>query len=131
MKIDLLHAIEDTGLRGNSRLVALELAYHAERGGIIRMGQTELAGHTGLSRRTVNNIFRDFEAMGLIEKVAYGRYRLTPENFIDIAEATAVLPGAAAELERLQGIRQEDEAICYTKEGWPVLTDMQRRPLDR
>ncbi len=59
---------------GIERYVYLELAYRADRRGIVRMPQSELAQVTLLSPRTIARIFSAFEKRQLISRVGHGRY---------------------------------------------------------
>lgn len=62
-------------------IVLLELAYHADRRGIVRFSQAEIAAHAGMSLRTVARWVAHFTEMGLLERLGHGRYKLDMEPF--------------------------------------------------
>lgn len=124
------HAVkvfDQTGFEtGTQKLVLLELAYRADRKGIVRYSQSEIAESTALARRTVANQFAFFETVGLIERLGHGRYQLNA----DLLDAPRIFepllklqPGYQEELDRLKDIRKPNQYIAFTKEGWPVLQD--------
>jgi hypothetical protein len=124
---------EATGARVPSeRLVLLEVAYRADKRGVVRASQSELSSWTGLSRRTVAECFLTFERAGVMTREGHGRYRLDistlegedgPEMPI-ATRSTTMNDEARLELERLQKIRRPDESIMFQVRGkiaWPVL----------
>jgi hypothetical protein len=116
-----LSQIEDVdGIRGVTRLVALECAYHADRKGIVRMSQSEMAVHCGISRRAVAKAFNWLQDCSALQREGHGRYRLTLEEYSEVVALPRVA-GAMEELDRLQALRQPDQGIAYRSDGWPVL----------
>lgn len=112
------------------RLVLLELAYRADRKGVVRYSQSEIAAISTLARPTVARWFRHFEEVGILLRLGHGRYRLSLDVFDGTGDIERLMtplkdmpgaPGAAAELERLRAIRKPDEAIYYGKDGMPYL----------
>lgn len=134
----LKHAalVFDTQTSGSSqRLCLLELAFHADRHGVIRMTQTELADVTGLNRRTVAACYTQLEEASILTRLGHGRYRLNETMLTDsdaVSDGTAPrhMPtrsqkahaaAAAAELERIKALRGPDDYVAYTPDGWPLL----------
>lgn len=114
------------------RYLALELALRADRKGVVRMPQSELAQVTKLSPATVKRLFRDFEDVGLIERVGHGRYQFNlgdPDVCAELLgtssgpKSVTLSPEAEAELSRLQRIRRPDQSLRFRPDGWPVLVN--------
>mgnify|MGYP001570351661 CR=1 FL=1 len=109
------------------RLVLLELTYRADRRGIIRYTQSEIASASALSRPTVSRWLSEFSECGIIDNVGHGRYRLQRSCLEDLGSliqptrVTTEAPGAKEEFERLQAVCEPDEAIVYSSQGWPIL----------
>ena len=108
-----------------AKLALIEIAYRADRRGIVRRSQSEMADASAMSRRTLIRWLQAFEGYGLLERIGHGRYRLNVsllDNLEDLFIPDTPQPkGAQAELERLKGIRQPDQGIGYRRDGWPVL----------
>lgn len=66
-----------------TRLVLLEAELHADRGGVLRMSQSELATHAGVSPRMVAKAFAALQARGLLSRQGHGRYKVTPNGPTD------------------------------------------------
>jgi len=69
------------------RYLFLEAAYNADRKGIVRLSQSEIASLTLCSPRTVAKEFKSLAAGGLLKKLGHGRYQIiqvgkgeTPED---------------------------------------------------
>lgn len=115
------------------KLVLLEVAYAADRKGIVRKTQSEIAIDTGMSRRTVASWFKEFEEAGIIVKQGHGRYLFFQEAFYEgfeellraPSQPLPVQPGAEEELTRLRSIQRPNQAIQYGRDGWPVLRDIE------
>jgi hypothetical protein len=109
------------------RLVLLELAYRADRKGVVRYSQSEIAEASTLARRTVATWFDRFEAIGLLQRLGHGRYQLDLEmlDLPNIFEPTPQLKtDSQSELERLQAIRKPGQYIAWsTNPIWPHLID--------
>jgi len=103
----------------SQRTVYLEMTYWADRKGVIRMSQKELAERTVLSRRTVVEQTYKLIEMGLIAKIAHSRYALRYGK----ADETDETDNIEAEVNRLREIRQPHQAIVFTREGKPRLVD--------
>lgn len=74
----LLRVLEVDGMKPSERLVLTELAYRADRKGVIRESQGTIAEYTGLSRSTVGREM-DLQVANLVlVKQGHGRYRLNP-----------------------------------------------------
>jgi len=109
-------------------LTLLFVAYRADRKGIVREPQTDMAADTGLSRRTVARTFAWLEDNDVLERMGHGRFRLNRDNLramIDEWGAPTVprRKGYIEETERLKAIRLPHQGIVYQKDGWPVLQD--------
>lgn len=64
----------------NERYLLLEMAVRADRKGICRMSQSELAATTHLSLATVKRIMSLYIDMKFIKRLGHGRYYITPES---------------------------------------------------
>jgi hypothetical protein len=62
------------------RLVLLEAAYRADKKGIIRATQSEIANQTGLSRRTVGRWFQVLEELAVLTRLTYGRFKFSDQS---------------------------------------------------
>jgi len=120
------------GRKASDRLVLLEAAYRADKRGIVRASQSEIAEITSLSRRTVADAFAQFEEACVMRREGHGRYKLDLSALegedgpiIPVAKMAKKLHvDADVELARLQAIRRDDEAIYWhdTPQGvMPVL----------
>jgi len=111
-----------------AKLTLIELAYRADRKGIVRRSQSEMATANAMSRATLIRWLQAFEGYGLLERIGHGRYRLNIsllDELEDLLIPDSPQPkGAKAELERLQAIRQADQGIGYRRDGWPVLVPL-------
>jgi len=109
----------------SERHLFIEMAWRADAKGSLRQTQTELARSTLLSLRTVKRLVSVFEERGVMERMGHGRYKLVvDDDFESMIEPIRESPrpkGADEELARLRAIRQPDEGIAYTTDGWPVL----------
>lgn len=118
-------AMEETFDSAAQRMVYLELAFWADRRGIIRISQVEIASRCLLAPRTVVAQVQALEAVGLIKRLEHGRYAFhfpPPEGSRERASSvTTKQAGVDAELERLKALRQPGEGIYFTRQGWPVL----------
>ena len=104
----------------SEKLVALIMAFHADRKGIVRLSQSEIADSAILSRQRVATLIEDLCEMELFVRLGHGRYGLRyGKNQTDVPRRK----DADAELQRLMAIRTDGQGIRYTSEGWPVLVD--------
>lgn len=104
---------------GTQRYIFLELAARADRKGVVRMPQSEVAQVTLLSPATVKRAFRQLEAMGLLSRMGHGRYEIVLNGQPSIRAAE----GAEAELERLKATKRPEQGIAFRADGWPVIVD--------
>jgi len=71
----------DATLNFNSatdRFIYMEICHRADRRGIVRMPQSEIAGITLLSPRTIAQSFSNLERIKLLSRIGHGRYQLIP-----------------------------------------------------
>lgn len=121
INLKFLSKIEDSDLTRFTRLVAIEFAIHSDARGIVRIMQTELATHIGVSRITIGQTLAGLEKSAIIEKIGFGKYRLAPEYFEIPAD-----PGTVdKELKRLKSIQKSNEGIFWKEDGWPILQDFE------
>ena len=119
------------------KLVALMMAYVADRRGVIRDTQGGLAHAVGLSRQRINTIIDDLCRLEVIKRLGHGRYGLRfglPTEKEEEFDHSRILPhprGADTEVKRIMGIlqreREEDQerhGIAWRPDGWPVMTDL-------
>lgn len=105
------------------KLVALVMAYSADRRGIVRLTQQEVAGEVGVSRQRIAAVIDDLCELQVLVRLGHGRYGL---RFGLPKDGSAPMPnpkGADEEFERLAALRQQHQAIAYNADGWPVLMD--------
>lgn len=102
-----------------AKLVAIEMAYHADRKGICRVSLTEVAGSSGLSRVYVGRMMEALCAAGVFARLGHGRYgvRYTPQG----QPAVKIQEENKAELARLRPSMRDGQAIAYTPDGRPTL----------
>lgn len=62
-----------------TRHVAVQIAYEADRHGVCRASQGEIAAAVGTSRRSVARALVQLEGDGLVIREGHGRYVLCPE----------------------------------------------------
>lgn len=67
------------------KIVLLELAFQADKKGVIRMPQTELAERCGVTRRTLATWVNAFCETGLVSRHGHGRYQLNTDAWYDLA----------------------------------------------
>lgn len=115
------------------RYLAICLAYAADRKGIIRMSQVELAADMCVSVKTVARGMDALCDLEVVTRLGHGRYGL---RFGLPKDGAAPMPhpkGAEAEQERLRKIVADQRAsgewthgISYGSDGWPVLREMHK-----
>ncbi|MDA1189864.1 MAG: hypothetical protein O2854_09370 [Chloroflexi bacterium] len=105
------------------KLTALVMAYSADRKGVIRLTQQEIAEEVMLSRRRVADLIDDLCEKGVLARLGHGRYGIRfglPKT--DAWESAPQPKGAEEEYKRLQSIRKPgEEAIYWQADGWPIL----------
>ncbi len=74
---------------GMQRALFLEACTRADNAGIIRLSQTELANLALFSRVTIAKEFVRLQALGLLEKVAHGKYKVILAHSFDVADTPA------------------------------------------
>lgn len=112
------YAVEGFG-GAMERYFYLELAYWADREGIIRISQIEVASRCLVSPRTAARQFQVLSDKGFIKCLQHGRYALHfPEKGV-VPKHTH--EEGDAELRRLQALMKPDQYIAFTSQGWPVL----------
>jgi DNA-binding transcriptional ArsR family regulator len=123
--------LDRTGYGGAAQFgILVKAAYHADRRGVIRASQIDIADALGVSRRVVGKWYARFEGTGILDREHQGRYRFTELLFNEEdfelalndlnAPAPKHAPGAEEEEARL---RELGVPIAYaqTPEGmWPV-----------
>lgn len=67
------------------KIVLVELAFQADKKGVIRMSQTELSERCGITRRTLATWINAFCETGLVSRDGHGRYRLNIDAWYDLA----------------------------------------------
>ena len=105
----------------SQRDICIEMYYMADRKGVVRATQDDIAEVCRLSRVSVSKHITRLCELGLLTWVRRGRYAIPVR-----AKSEAPMPTVAdadAELERLQAIRQPHQGIFYRDDGWPVLGD--------
>lgn len=107
------------------KLLALVMAYNADRKGVIRLTQGEVAEEVGVSRQRVSTLLDDLCDLEVLKRLGHGRYGIRwglPKDE-DEREPLPSPKGAQTELKRLQAIRTPSQAIVWRKDGWPVLEE--------
>lgn len=61
------------------RMIAIQAAYEADRKGIVRVSQTEIAGLLGCDRSVVSRAFKTLEGEMLLVREGHGRWILCEE----------------------------------------------------
>lgn len=85
MGLNLLPWILETeGLDLSERMVLIEYAYHADRKGIVRHTQSDIASIAGLSRRTVARQVEWLTGNGILKRIGHGRYQLNRQRLEDL-----------------------------------------------
>ena len=75
---------ETEGLGASEKLVLLQCAYQADRKGVIRASQADIAALTGLSRRTVSEQMGFFNDTFVLKRIGYGRYQVIRDHLDDL-----------------------------------------------
>lgn len=94
------------------RVVLVQVAYRANKRGYITCTQTDIARVCRVSRQTVSHYFDQLRAVGIIERIAHGRYRLLVESLDQLEELLSARCAAPAvrelvrEFHRFQAIRR-------------------------
>lgn len=128
MGVNHLNEIYDAAIEWETpshKLLAVTMAYYADKKGIVRLTQDELAEAVVLGRRRVSTLIDDLCDLGIIKRLGHGRYGMRfglPKK--DEDETLPSPKGATAELKRLQAIRTEEQGIVWRKDGWPILQDV-------
>lgn len=103
------------------KLLAVTIAFHADKRGVIRLTQEELGDAAVLSRRRVASLLDDLCELGVIARLGHGRYGLRwglPQETLSMPKPKK----ADKEAERLQDIAAEQGAsVAYGRDGRPVL----------
>jgi len=112
------------------KLLAVTMAFYADRRGVVRLTQDELANATVLSRRRIATLIDDLQALGVVKRLGHGRYGLRfglPKE--SDSNIVGQPKGSEEEQARLQVLIREREAqgdaglgIAFRSDGWPVLT---------
>lgn len=85
----------------NERTVYLEMMYWADKRGVIRRTQQDMAEDTLMHRVTVSNAIRALTDKGLIRKVRHGRYAIPNAHYEpSSANGTSVVQSAMLRLSR-------------------------------
>lgn len=112
------------------KLLALVMAYAADRRGIIRLTQQELANEVRLSIRRVAMLIDDLCNAEVLRRLGHGRYGLRfGMSGEDLADQPLAKPKGAKDrqaailafLKERQGAGDKSYGIAYSREGWPVL----------
>lgn len=93
-------------------LLLLTLAYRADRRGVIRHSQVEIAGHLSLTRRTVALHVAALVEAGLLAQERRGRYRLELSAWAEETTDDA--------LSLTDGVRWAADAVRLAKHPKPV-----------
>ncbi len=98
------------------RYVFLEATYQADKKGILRMSQTDLAQRLLLSRQTVSREFSRLQELGLLRMLNHGRYGIRfngsePAKVNEKAVETRVCRTCGGEMSR------GEWAVYYTRSG--------------
>ena len=112
-----------------AKYAAIWLAYHADRRGIIRASQVELATGMLVNPKTVSRVVDDLCDSGFLVRLGHGRYGL--RNEYAASDTPHPLPpakkGLDKEIARLQAILDEEgeagnrvHRVAWS-DGWPVL----------
>jgi hypothetical protein len=72
------------------RLVLIQLAYRADRKGVVRISQTDLVPLTGLNRKTINGAYVLLMAVDILEREHQGRFRFQDGALDRLDELLAV-----------------------------------------
>ena len=65
------------------KALLVEIAYRADRHGVVRRSQSEVATACGVSRATAARYFAEFTDSGILDRDGHGRYRLARDAFKD------------------------------------------------
>ena len=106
----------------SQKLLAVVVAYHADRRGICRLTQGELGEAVMIGRRRVADLLDGLCILGVLQRLQHGRYGL--RYGLPVDEDSQRLPqpkGAREEELRLRALRQPHQYIAYRRDGWPVL----------
>jgi hypothetical protein len=115
------------------KLLALVMAFSADRRGIIRLTQSELASETLLSRQRVSDLIDDLCGLGVIARLGHGRYGLRyglPKDGVEHRQVDdlPIPKGSVEEKVRLESILAAEmesgnrvHAIRWSPDGWPAL----------
>ena len=73
----------DGWTNATGKTVAIEIAYRADRKGIVRMPLTEIALNCGTTLRTVKRHVSELYEAGVLERVGHGRYEWRRSAFTE------------------------------------------------
>ena len=108
----------------SQKLVAVVMSYAADRKGICRLTQSELAAQTALSLRRVSDLIDGLCELAVMVRLGHGRYGIRfglPEN---LQQPFPHPKGAQEEMERLLAIRRPEQSLVFNGDtGWPTLQD--------
>ena len=111
----------------SQKLVAVLMAYAADRKGICRQTQGEIAAKAVLSIRRVSDLIDSLCDLEVMARLGHGRYGVRFGLPIEGEQQTAPSPkGAEAERKRLWAICGHDQFIAFRPDGWPVLQSRTR-----
>lgn len=128
------------------KLVLIEISYRADRKGIIRYSQSEIAAATTLARPTVATWFAAFEESGLLKRLGHGRYQLNMSLIDELDEEDEAhgpwflkyepppSPAARAEAIRLNSEITPTQVVVWGKRGaktWPEVREITPNGIQR
>lgn len=114
------------------KLLALVMAYNADRRGVIRLTQQEIGDQALISRQRVATLIDDLCEREVLKRLKHGRYGLRfglpRQEEDDVAPAPK---GAKEETERIMAIVESEKAegnqvhgIAFNADGWPVMVEV-------